>query len=171
MGIVTLATAVSLALAVAASQPALARYCAVGWAFPDAATVAIVVAGLVLGAPEGLVVGFIVGVVTATQCGHVGVGGIIVSRSAVGLLAGLASTRVYRANVLVQFGAGALGSLVADMVLVLFSPPAYTGEWIAQSLGKSLASGIIAPLLFVIVVRVARWETGEGYLRPPSVRM
>ncbi|MBD3174784.1 MAG: hypothetical protein GF320_06375 [Armatimonadia bacterium] len=170
MGMVTFVVVALMAALAAVFQPAVAQNLSVGSVFPDAATACLVVAGLLLGPTEALAIGFLVGVISVTQIGHVGLGGLLVARSVVGLLAGFASARVFIHSVVTQMAAVLAGVLISEAILFVFSPDATVGPWMGAAGGRALLSALIAPLFFRIANGVAAWEMGDAHrpgLGPP----
>lgn len=163
MGLVTVVTVALMAVLAAIAQPAVAQTLSIGTVFPDAVVVCLVVAGLLLGPTEALAIGFIVGLISTTQIGHAGMGGVLVSRCLVALLAGHASARVYVNSGLAQVAAVFVGALVGEITLFAFSPDPSVLPWLWTALGRATLSALIAPLFFRVAHSVAVWERGDAH--------
>jgi hypothetical protein len=163
MGLLTFAVVALMAVLAAICQPAIAQTLSHGVVFPDVATTCLVVAGLLLGPTEALVIGFVVGLISVTQMGHVGLGGVLVSRCLVGLLAGHASARVYMNSGLAQVGVVLAGVLAGETVLFAFNPDPSVFPWLWAALGRALLSALVAPVFFRIANGMAAWELGDAH--------
>jgi hypothetical protein len=110
-----------------------------------------------------LVIGFVIGLISVTQMGHVGLGGVLVSRCLVGLLAGHASARVYMNSGLAQVGVVLAGVLAGETVLFAFNPDPSVFPWLWAALGRALLSALVAPVFFRIANGMAAWELGDAH--------
>ncbi len=163
MGLVTVIVVTILAALAAMVQPAVAQSLSVGGVFPDVATTCLVVAGLLLGPTEALTIGFLVGLISVTQMGHVGLGGVLVSRCLVGFLAGHVSARVYVSSGFAQMGAVFCGVLLGEITLFAFGPDPSLLPWLWAAVGRALLSAAVAPLFFRFANAVAAWELGDAH--------
>jgi len=160
VGLLTALAAILLVVVAAVAQPAVSGCLGAHGVFPDLAVASVVVASMFLGPFEAMMMGLVAGLVCATQVGHAGLAGVILSRAATGALAGVAAARLYHTNVLVQMLAVALGVAAADCILFLFLPGPDIGGWLGDLCGKTVISALCAPLLFGSVQKVAAWEAG-----------
>ena len=126
-----------------AAQGALAARISVGEIAPDFLIVATVVIGLLLGPVAGTLAGALAGLVHGSVAG-MGLGSFMFSRTLVGYLAGVGRTRVFSDNPFVPLIWCAVGTLAAELLFILFSPPAHLVVWLAPLPLIALYNAILA---------------------------
>ena len=134
-----------------AAQGELAHKLSIGEISPDFLIVAVVAIGLLLGPIAGILAGALAGLTHASVVG-MGMGTFLLSRAIVGYFAGLTKSHVFQDNPIVPFIGGVVGTLVAESVFVLFSPPVRLAAWIAPLPLIAIYNGILT----IFILRALR---------------
>ncbi len=115
--------------------------------YPDLFIVMSVCAGLTLGTRRGAVIGLGLGFLEGALMGQ-SMGSLMVSRAVVGLLAGLAETRVYRENLGVPLACVLAGTFVAELIFLIMSPNYPFVVWTRTILKEAPYNSLFVVALF-----------------------
>ncbi|MBN1661881.1 MAG: rod shape-determining protein MreD [Anaerolineae bacterium] len=160
----TIYLVVPLLLAAVLVQSTIVAHVDVWGVFPDLPLLWVVSWGLLRGARQGLVWGFIGGVMLDIFSGAPFGAGTL-SMIAAGFLAGLAEPTVFRSHLALPLVAAFVGTLVYDLIFMgvvhLLGGAVLWGETLLRLVLPAAAlNTIMVPVIFVIARWLSRWFSG-----------
>lgn len=146
------------ALLIAAGlQGTLLTHLSIGRVHPDLILVVVLVGGLLVRIEGAMILGFAGGLVEGTMVG-ISLPSFIISRLVPGYLAGLQETRMFRENLLVPLSAVFLGTILAEFLFMLFSPPPAILPRFEAIIIEAALNTALAPLVFLALLRLLKLE-------------
>jgi rod shape-determining protein MreD len=158
---VTIYLVIPLLLAAAILQTSVVPHLAVWGVFPDLPLLIVVSWGLVRGAQEGIVWGFIAGVAVDLLSGAP-FGAATLSLMVVGLISGLASSTVVRAQLILPPVTVFAATMVYDMIFLSVVQVAgqsvdWGGTFVRIVLPSALLNAVLTPPFFWTTRLLDRW--------------
>lgn len=148
----------ALFLAAGIQSAFLAKYPIWG-AHADLVLIVIIVGGLLTKTEGALILGFSGGLLEGSLIG-ISIPSFIISRTIMAFFAGVLETRLFRENPLVSIIAVFIGTLIAEIIFLLFNPPPAILDQFRVIGLEAVMNCILAPFVFLLLHRVTWDEHG-----------